>query len=166
MNKKLKVFAIILIWTIGIIVSVVLAKNKEQKEIIKELEVTPTTEMREEYYLATADGTSMIQYGVPDKSVVKVYPKEKCLVGDLCSFACNVEKCVGEKHSVFLKKLIKIKDNCYWFEGNPTPVQTIEENKFDNGGIEKVITKFKSFDSRKYGYLCGEELTILGKTEL
>jgi SOS-response transcriptional repressor LexA len=166
MNKKLKVFAIIFIWTITVIVTIVVAENKEQKKSIKELEVTPTTEIQKEYYLATADGTSMIQYGIPDKSVVKVYPKEKCLVGDLCSFACNVEKCVGEKHSVFLKKLIKIKDNCYWFEGNPSPIQHVEENKFDNGGIERTVINSTSFDSRKYGYLCDEELTILGKTEL
>jgi hypothetical protein len=51
--------------------------------------------------------------------------------------------------SIFVKHLISIKDDCYWFEGNP-------DSRFEKG------IEYKSFDSRTYGCLKLNEFRMDG----
>ena len=69
---------------------------------------------------------------------------EKCDIGEICSFVCQSNKCLtSEKDSRDAFKMLKDKkDDCYWFEGN--------------------ADKNTSFDSRWYGWLCGDEIKITG----
>lgn len=103
-------------------------------------------------------GRSMEQYGLEDKEDLWIFPNQQCKEGNFCSFVCLAEKCkcpsedrcpsFGKSESQ-LKKLISIKDDCYWFEGNPKPY---EENS----------EWFESYDSRQYGCLKPNEFEMDG----
>ena len=71
---------------------------------------------------------------------------DRCDIGENCGFNCLSDKCVARKSDGdqrgFVKHLVKKEGDCYWFEGN-------EDKK-------------TSWDSRWYGWLCGNELEILG----
>lgn len=88
-------------------------------------------------------GSSMEDYGMSAKSKYKIYTLlEKCDVGKNCAFKCLNAKCINGTHDKFIKHLAKKENNCYWFEGN--------------------IDKSTSWDSRWYGWLCKDELEIIG----
>jgi hypothetical protein len=99
------------------------------------------------YRSSAVNGTSMIQYGYSNDEKTKIYYNQTCRPGYDCSFQCTVKKCRdGEE---YIKRVISIKDDCYWFEGNPKPM------------VEGEYT-YESFDSRQYGCLKPGEFKMEG----
>jgi len=162
MGKKFLMFAIL--WFVAMILLAIHLESKPKQSPI-EIKTVSAESVQEPYYITTIDGTSMEQYGIKDKSTVRVYTKRECKNGDFCAFKCNAEKCAMKTHSYFLKKLITKNNDCYWFEGNPKPREEITTKINNNGSISKSIVKVVSFDSRSYGFLCGDEVTINGEAE-
>jgi hypothetical protein len=99
--------------------------------------------------LSILSGDSMIQYGFKDGQLISIYPYRKCRVGNYCGFTCLAKKCIHNDHNQYLKKLVKLEGDCYWFEGNPKPI------------IEGDIIK-TSWDSRTYGCLKTGEFKVVG----
>jgi len=162
MGKKFLLFA--MLWFIAMILLELYLESKPKNPVI-DIKTVYTENISDPYYMTTINGTSMEQYGIKDKSTVKVYTKRECKEGDFCAFKCNAEKCVTKSHVYYLKKLITRNNDCYWFEGNPSPREEITTKINDNGSISKSIVKMISFDSRSYGFLCGNEVIINGKAE-
>lgn len=99
-------------------------------------------------------GTSMQQHGFEDGETFRLYPNRICEPGDFCSFRCRVDKCLGNYGAskgmgYWVKQLVSVDDDCYWFEGNPEP--------WEEGGI-----LVQSFDSRTYGCLKSSEFVMEG----
>lgn len=84
----------------------------------------------------SVEGDSMLPTLTDGSSVSVRYDTPK--INDVVVFRCLVDKC--EKKTL-IKRLITIKDSCYYFMG-------------DN--------RFYSSDSRNYGYLCPDEISIIG----
>lgn len=93
---------------------------------------------------ATFSGSSMVDRGFPEEeSEYNIYGiLDKCDVGENCAFTCLVDKCINGDNRRFGKNLTKKDGDCYWFEGNED--------------------RTTSWDSRWYGWLCGDELQIEG----
>jgi len=90
------------------------------------------------YHMVTT-GSSMTPCFVEGR-MINVYPNKIVEIGDTISFKCNVEKC----HNLILNKfLVGKNDNCIYVLG----------------------CNAKSFDSKQYGWLCGDEYKILGVTK-
>ena len=81
----------------------------------------------------------MVEYGINDGDSFWITDGD-CNIGDTCVFDCLTEKCHNGLE--IIKKVKDKNDNCYWMEGNPS-------GKYTN-------------DSRKYGWLCDNELKIIG----
>jgi len=111
-------------------------------------------------------GGSMTDYGIPgdaDHDIMqKLYYNQECKVGDNCAFKCYKKECLENTdhlaavgydqksdHIGEIKHLVKQDGDCYWFEGNKNHWQ-------ENGQW------YTSSDSRKYGWLCGDDLKIDG----
>lgn len=103
----------------------------------------------ENYEIIKIDGSSMTEYGLRDSELVKLHKDEKCEPGDICIFKCLVDKCINNEDNEFIKKLVLVDNNCYWFEGNREI-------------WVKDDTEFHSFDSRVYGCLQPSEFEIEG----
>ncbi len=110
------------------------------------------------FYTTRAVGKSMEDYGSPADQDVKIYYNQECMPGDNCSFQCLVDKCVcpsggcvneDANNNLAIKRLVSIKNGCYWFEGNSKP--------WTEGNI-----KYESFDSRTYGCLLPSEFSVQG----
>lgn len=108
------------------------------------------------YWEEEIDGYSMEEYGFMNGETYWYYPKLACLPGDNCRFECLTERCTYHFTStstkpitVYLKHLVSIEDDCYWFEGN--------KNSFIVNDQE-----YESFDSRSYGCLKPNEFEISG----
>ncbi len=72
-----------------------------------------------------------------DREEVLIFDR-KPEIYDIVVFKCQSFKC---EYLTMVKRVTDIKDGCYFFEG-------------DN--------KEHSFDSRDYGWLCGDELELIG----
>jgi hypothetical protein len=91
------------------------------------------------HYTATTSGASMTPC-FEEGRIIEVYPNKIAEIGDTIQFKCNVEKC----HNNTLNKfLVGKKGSCIYVIGC---------NK-------------DSFDSKQYGWLCGDEYKILGVTK-
>lgn len=110
------------------------------------------------FYIIKPVGRSMEEYGSPAGQDVKIYYNQTCMPGDNCSFQCLVDKCTCSSSdcitedangNLAIKRLVSIKNGCYWFEGNSKP------------WIEDGI-KYESFDSRTYGCLMPSEFLMQG----
>ncbi len=93
-------------------------------------------------------GRSMEQYGIFDGQYVQTVLETPNL-NDTVVFTCSKPGC--ETYS-YIKKLETIReDGCYWMEGNKEPW-------YD----EKAGMWMQSNDSRKFGWLCPEQINIQG----
>lgn len=104
------------------------------------------------------EGSSLEEYGFDSSSDPSVdskhylYRSKPCEIGDFCAFKCNTDKCRNSyfNSDAFLKKVTEKNGDCYFFMGNENPVTRSD-------GI-----KYYSWDSRAYGWLCGNDLIIDG----
>jgi hypothetical protein len=163
-NKGNKFLIFAIFWFIAMILLAIYLESKS-KQTYPNINYVSAKNISEPYFITTINGTSMEQYGIKDNSTIKVYTKRKCKEGEICIFKCNAEKCKAKNNTYFIKKLIKKNKDCYWFEGNPKPIEKVVTRINDNGSISKSIVKIMSFDSRIYGFLCGKELIIKGESE-
>ena len=117
-----------------------------------------------DFYVTTYTvGTSMQQYGFSEGKAIRIYYNRKCKPGDFCTLRCLADKCKCPETTcppdsapdpyLYTKYLASVKDDCYWFVGNPEPEIV--------NGIE-----FNSFDSRTYGCLKLGEFEMIGLTVL
>jgi len=123
--------------------------------------IVPDKSHENYFYTADSSGDSMLEFGLSEKEHnIKIFPNKPCDTGDICAFTCRVRKCqfpcddpntcqFNESTASYIKKLTKFENNCYWFEGN--------EDVWEKDG-----KKYISIDSRKYGWLCGNDLEING----
>lgn len=88
---------------------------------------------------------------IPDGSLTHAYPADVSVVGDIVAFDCLSEKCAVDgvmlSHTKFLRDIDS--RGCYYLVGR-------EDRYFD--GKEWTY----SFDSTEYGYLCADDLKVLG----
>ena len=103
-------------------------------------------------YRSTIVGASMEHLGFHEGDKVNVEPDSNHMyfIGDIVAFVCNKPKC--PKENAMLKEIKNIDGECFWLEGRP--------DIYTYRGIESV-----SLDSRKYGWLCGDQITIIGLVE-
>lgn len=95
-----------------------------------------------------ADTHSMTEFGFTT-GMAEWYPNKTCEIGNFCGFDCLSFKCQRGVEKSFLKKLVKIENNCYYFEGNTNPWR-------ENGIL------VESFDFRVFGCLMPNEFRING----
>lgn len=101
-------------------------------------------------------GNSMVEYGFNSGDYV-IVNREDCQEGDFCVFHCLSEKCRNE---TMIKKLIKVSDEGYWFQGN-------EHKGTCPAGMAVNGSNCDSFDSRDYGWLKKDiDFNFMGKTTL
>jgi hypothetical protein len=93
---------------------------------------------KESYILAKTEGHSMTPC-FEEGRTLKVYPNKTPTLGDTIIVKCNAEKC---KYENIHKYLIGKKEDCIYIIG----------------------CSADSFDSKKYGWLCGDEYDIKGVT--
>jgi hypothetical protein len=107
------------------------------------LAVAVRTYHRNGYFLMKSEGKSMTPC-YTEGGMRKVYPNRIPSIGEGIAFKCNIERCTHPDGTNLFDKLVKkIKNNCIWVEGcSPT-----------------------SFDSRSYGWLCGDEYKLIGLVE-
>ena len=92
------------------------------------------------------DGNSMKHLGFENESFVDVVSVEEPAIGDIVAFECFDDVCDGG----YIKELTQKQGTCYWFEGR--------KDIWEEDGQKK-----QSMDSRTtYGWLCDEEVKILG----
>jgi hypothetical protein len=92
------------------------------------------------------DGNSMRHLGFENESFVDVVLVDEPAIGDVVAFECFDEVCEGG----YIKELTQKQGTCYWFEGR--------KDIWEEDGQKK-----QSMDSRTtYGWLCDEEVKILG----
>lgn len=138
----------------------ILVYNAEDTGINNAIDFFPTRITYDDsisYRTINMIGTSMQQYGIDDGDIFRVNHYWACKPGDNCFFKCLVPKCAGDYgdskgQTDWTKRLISIKDDCYWFEGNPEPWM-------ENGIL------VQSFDSRIYGCLKRSEFIMRGVAE-
>lgn len=90
------------------------------------------------YYHFAVSGNSMQELGFNNGETLWAKYGD-CNIGNICVFQCNSSKCGGLE---LIKQVKDKKDGCYWMEGNPSGKDTA--------------------DSRNFGWLCDNELRIIG----
>lgn len=99
---------------------------------------------------------SMSDYGFRNGHTYPLYHKSKYLVNDIIGFTCHSAKC---DHAL-IKRIDKIKtvngEKCYYVMGNTDSYKCPVINP------DKPDTIYDSFDSRSFGWLCGDEIDIEG----
>ena len=80
---------------------------------------------------------------IENGSSVLIHP-DSAEIGDIVVFECYSSECryPGDNGGVLIKRVTQKQGNCFYLEG-------------DN--------RLKSWDSRSYGWLCDDDLKILGK---
>jgi len=97
----------------------------------------PSNTLNDEVY--HVDGLSMVEYGFDNNIAISVNKSDECLTGDICVFDWISTEQVGH---TYVKKLIRVENGCYWFEGNPSGMHT--------------------YDSRNFGCVTDQQIHIIG----
>lgn len=104
----------------------------------------------------SVEGGSMVEYGFDDGDTLFVSLSSNCSVDEFCVFTTNDW---GEEKGIYIKKLIRINNNCYFFEGNPSGKQTSDsrhkgcipkEKITSQNPVTSNYTKGKAFYNSEY----------------